>query len=172
MTNSPQDEISAMQSISEALERLNDNERCRVMNWAIDRFAISSRGLVAKAPPVEQPDATLETAESTYSTFADLFADVSSSSDKDVTNIIGALTAGYWLQVCQGQENFTSASANKELKDTGHSVKNITDAFGALQKKKPQLVVQVRKSGTSRQARKLYKLTTAGMNEVKEMLDG
>lgn len=174
MTHSPRDEISAMQAISTALESLDNNERRRVLNWTIDRFAIPVKGLAAEESTVEheQSDAILEPPESTYSTFAELFAAISSACDKRVTNVVGALTAGYWLQIIQGQESFTSFSANKELKDAGHSVKNITDAFGRLQKQKPQLVVQVRKKGTSRQARKLYKLTVAGVNKIKRMLDG
>ena len=171
MAHSSQDEISAMQAISEALELLDDNERSRVMNWAIDRFAISVRGLAPKAPIVEQSDAILETAASTYSTFAELYAAVSSACDNSVTDVLGALIAGYWLQVCQGHENFMAISVNKELKNAGYGVKNITYAFNGLLESKPQLVVQLRKTGTSRQARKLFKVTDAGVRKIKEMLD-
>lgn len=174
MTHSPQDEISAIQAISKLLEPLDDNERRRVLNWAIDRFAVLVKGLAAGVPTAEHepPDAIAETLESTYSTFAELFAIVSSACDKGIANDVKALTAGYWQQIIQDQENFTSLNANQELKNAGQGIKDITAAFGKLQKNKPPLVVQVQKQGTARQSRKLYKLTTAGVNKIEEMLDG
>jgi hypothetical protein len=42
--------------------------------------------------------------------------------------------------------------------------------LGALQGRKPALVRQVAKSGRTRQARKKYKLTTAGISAVRAMI--
>ncbi len=50
----------------------------------------------------------------------------------------------------------------------GHGVGNITTALTNAQKHKPALVRQTSKSGKSRQARKTYKLTTAGVKYVRE----
>ena len=61
---------------------------------------------------------------------------------------------------------------NNELKDLGHEVSNITVAFTTLQNRKPHLARQVKKTGTSKQARKRYKLTIKGMRKVEQMLRG
>ena len=52
------------------------------------------------------------------------------------------------------------------LKDLGHRASNITDALSSAMKEKPALIIQVKKSGSARQARKLYKLTDAGVKWV------
>jgi translation elongation factor EF-Ts len=54
----------------------------------------------------------------------------------------------------------------------GHHVSNITDAMNELQRQKPQLAVQLRKSGTSKQARKTYRITTEGVKAAEIMIRG
>jgi hypothetical protein len=81
-----------------------------------------------------------------------------------------ALIAGYWLSVGEGKTEFTGQAANTHLKNLGHGVSNITVALSQLKGQKPSLVMQTAKSGKSKQARKKYKLTTAGVSEVKAML--
>jgi hypothetical protein len=54
----------------------------------------------------------------------------------------------------------------------GHGLINITAALDDLREAKPALVLQVGKSGKSRQARKTYKLTIAGIKSVEEMIGG
>ena len=83
-----------------------------------------------------------------------------------------ALVAGYWLQVCQGAETFDGFSANKELKQLGRRFENITAPIEALKNEKPALALQVGKSGKSRQARKTYKLSAAGIKSVEAMING
>jgi hypothetical protein len=83
-----------------------------------------------------------------------------------------ALAGAYWFQVIQGQADFQGQQVNNELKNVGHGVSNITVALGKLQNQKPALVRQVAKSGRSRQARKKYKLTTAGISAAKAMISG
>ena len=61
---------------------------------------------------------------------------------------------------------------NKELQDLGHSLKNVTQAFSALKDRTPAFAIQLRKAGKSQQARKLYKLTKAGLDAVNSMLQG
>ena len=41
-----------------------------------------------------------------------------------------------------------------------------------LMKARPQLVIQLKKTGTSRQARKTYRLTTEGTRRVEAMVSG
>jgi Tfp pilus assembly protein PilX len=83
-----------------------------------------------------------------------------------------ALVVGYWFQVHQGMKDFDSQRVNAELKNMGHGVGNITEAFSRLIGRKPQYVIQTRKSGTARQARKLYRVTNEGIKRVKAMLAG
>jgi DNA-binding PadR family transcriptional regulator len=64
-------------------------------------------------------------------------------------------------------EGFT---LNKELKNLGHGVSNITSALDTLMSRKPALVIQTKKSGTSKQARKKYKLTLEGLRAVERMV--
>ena len=103
----------------------------------------------------------------TYSTFADLDAAANPTTNGD-----RALVAGYWLQVCQDNENFTGQAANKELTHLGHKSSNITAAINRLKNAKPQLVLQLKKSGSSQQARKTYKVSHAGVKRVEEMIGG
>jgi DNA-binding PadR family transcriptional regulator len=51
-------------------------------------------------------------------------------------------------------------------------VSNITTALSSLIERKPQLVIQTRKSGNSKQARKRYRLTDAGIRAVERMISG
>ncbi len=74
--------------------------------------------------------------------------------------------------MCQGADSFDSQSANTALKNLGHAIANITMALGALIKQKPALVLQTKKSGKSRQARKTFKLTVAGIKAVEDMING
>ncbi len=80
--------------------------------------------------------------------------------------------AGYWFQVVQNQADFVGQAVNNALKDVGHGVGNITNALSSLQSRKPALVRQVAKSGRTQQARKKYKLTTAGVSAVRAMMNG
>jgi DNA-binding PadR family transcriptional regulator len=45
-------------------------------------------------------------------------------------------------------------------------------ALGTLIKQKPSFVLQLRKSGNTKQARKSYKLTEAGIRAVRNMISG
>ena len=56
------------------------------------------------------------------------------------------------------------------MKDLGHGVGNITDALTALKEERPALILQLKKSGTSKQARKTYKLTQEGIRRVQGMM--
>jgi len=88
------------------------------------------------------------------------------------TNMERVLVAAYWVQVCGGADHFSGYTVNQALKDLGHGVANVTTALDSLKGQKPALVLQLRKAGTSRQARKTYKVTNAGVESVKGMLRG
>lgn len=167
------DEFSAMQAVYKSLEPLAPEARQRVMAYINSRLEIapapSSPSSHAQTQPVAQVTATnaQQVGAVRYSTFAELFdaAQPSSQSDK-------ALVAGYWMQVCQGNESFDSQSAHSELKHLGHGLANITQSMDVLKSQKPALVLQLKKAGNTQQARKIYKVTMAGLKAVEAMIGG
>lgn len=171
-------EFTAIQAVYTALNPLDAEARTRVISYIVDRLEIKgSYAAKAATPPTPEQTTTTEDVAQTdrpsashteFKTFAELY-DAAKQPDGNPSR---ALIAGYWLQVCGGQEAFDSQSANKELKNLGIGVVNITDAIDSLKNKKPALALQIKKSGSSRQARKLYKLTVSGVRAVEEMMNG
>ena len=102
-----------------------------------------------------------------YEDVASLYTDASPRTEPE-----RALVVGFWFQVHQGMKDFDSQRVNAELKNMGHGVGNITEAFSRLIERKPQFVIQTRKSGTARQARKLYRVTNEGIKRVQAMIGG
>jgi hypothetical protein len=163
------DELNSMQQIKAALTPLDEVTRNRVLQWAISRF-IGTTG-IGLSPPLDQPafgrPATITSSSQGFETFAELFEAAHPSTEKEK-----GLIAGYWVQICQSQPSFGSQALNDALKDLGHGVGNITDALSALKDERPALLLQLKKSGTSKQARKTYKLTQEGIRRVQGMLSG
>jgi hypothetical protein len=173
-------ELKAMEEVHRILEPLPQEGRNRVITWAISAMQLtpgSARSPGAAAPQTRQTRGEASSGAQSagasdgttdaFATFAELFSAASPS-----TNAEKALVGGYWLQECEGEENFTSMSVNNELKNLGEGVENITSAFDALKDGRPQLALQLRKEGKSQQARKKYKLTVAGIRGVRRMIGG
>ncbi len=168
-------EIQAMASISSALSELEDDARARVLRWAADRFGVSGleSGTIQGTPATatssssaeESDNGDLEEPTEEFDTFAELFAQANPSSEA-----LKVLVAGYWHQVVCSDSEITSAKLNKDLKDLGHSIVNINQKFDTLMGFKPQLAIQLKKSGNAKQARKKYKVTKEGIKKVEEML--
>lgn len=150
-------ELAAMQQISEALKDLASEARGRVLTWVISKYDVMLSSPVSPAPPMPPATAT------EFVEFADLF-----HAANPQTHAERALVASYWLT--SNGEAFQSQAANALLKDLGFQVPNITDALSQCMREKPALVVQVKKSGNSQQARKSYKVTDAGTRRVRAML--
>ena len=176
MSNIANDEFEAIRAVHTALEPLDEEARTRVLTYissllGVDPPVVATGGGSADEdlrPKTGEPEIGQVTGQaSTFSDFADLFAaaDPKTGGEK-------ALVAGYWLQECQGAESFTGAAAHKELKNLGHGLTNITEAIDSMKARKPMLILQLRKSGSSRQARKLYKISRAGATRVEEMISG
>jgi hypothetical protein len=49
-------------------------------------------------------------------------------------------------------------------------VSNITEALDTLKNQKPALVLQLKKSGTTVQARKTYKVTNEGARRIRQLM--
>ena len=164
-------EIDAIRAIIEAFANLNEGAKARVLKWAIDKYDTrSDRGYrqdsSSKAFEASQGSAGLVAgSDAECGDLASLFgaANPSTASEK-------ALVVGYWFQVKQSQTDLDSFQLHKELKNLGHPVANITRALEDLKAVQPQLIIQTRKSGTAKQARKKYRLTLEGINRVKQMV--
>jgi hypothetical protein len=73
-----------------------------------------------------------------------------------------ALLGAYALAKGRPDRTITSQAINNELKRNGLPVPNITRAIESNLRAKPPLMVQKKKMGTTRQARKQYALTAEG----------
>lgn len=175
-------EIQAASVVYDALSALEDDEaRERVLQWMAKRFGISlpaPGGNGATAPTLERsPDPSVRseaeggvtpvTTPSTYEEFHELFDDVEPTTDGD-----RALLAAYWIQEINGAKQFTGFEVNKELKQLGYGVTNITRTLGGYMQRSPALVRQKTKSGKAKQSKKTYVLTDAGRKYVEQLLKG
>lgn len=164
-------ELDAMKAVATALEKLKHvDAQGRVLRWACERYGVvgihkarsrSDVGSAAESKPEDPGD------QPEYESAAELLALSGANTDTDKT-----LVVGYWFQRIQNQEDLESQTLNTELKHLGHGVGNITRALDNLMKQRPQLVIQLRKAGISKQARKKYKITHAGILRVQQMLSG
>jgi hypothetical protein len=161
------DEIKAMSSVAAALTPLDDDARNRVLQWAASRYGGRAQALALGALSLPGAGGLPPGNTSEFETFAELFEAARPSTEREK-----GLVAAYWTQICQSQSSFASQSLNDALKDLGHGVGNITDALTALKEERPALLLQLKKSGSSKQARKTYKLTQEGVRRVHAMIAG
>ena len=154
-------EFEAMQTVYQALAGLDEDAQKRVFYYVSSRL-----GIVTSPPPkagsTEQlSDAAGEEVSSGFAEFGELFDAFEPRTDAEK-----ALSAAYWSAVFDQEESFDSQRLNTMLKNLGHGGTNIPRALGALAEQKPSLVIQTRKSGPSKQARKTYKITRSGISLV------
>ncbi len=169
----PDKEFTAMQSVYEALKPLDLESRQRVFDYIGARLGILAARPESSSSTVDDEEVREETnhgersvSEREFATLAELHDAANPALDKE-----RALVTAYWLQVCERAENFSAYSVNNALKELGHGVSNITNALDALKRPKPALILQLKKAGKSKQARKTYKVTEAGVDAVRAMID-
>uniref|UniRef100_UPI0009FE8D8E hypothetical protein n=1 Tax=Mycobacterium avium TaxID=1764 RepID=UPI0009FE8D8E len=166
----------AMGKVSKALGGLEEEARSRVVRWVAERYGITLGavprkqigGGAGKDVGGDEFDALDEHADDegpAWNHFAELYHASGASTHPE-----GMLVAAYWVQVLKGQESFGSLELNKLLKDLGHGVTGTAKVMTMLIAKKPALILQLKKSGKSQQARKTYKLTDAGKKAVEQMI--
>ena len=83
-----------------------------------------------------------------------------------------ALLGAYYLARVRGENTVTSQAINSELKRHGLPISNITRAIEANMRPDRPLMVQERKMGSTKQARKQYRITQAGLDTVERKLQG
>lgn len=164
-------EITAMMTIKKVMSRLTDEEADHVLLWAMQRFGsarLASVPYAGRALGAEQDVSTNDEGSGVadghrdFSRFADLFHSANPSSLPEK-----AAVAGYWLQVIQGNDNWRSREAQKELRELGEQMDNIAAALRKLMTRTPKEVIQAGKAGDRE---KMYKLTTRGVQLVEDML--
>jgi hypothetical protein len=164
----PMAEIKAMTVLAEAFKELGLEPIERVLDWAnkhyLKRAAPTAKQKKPGAASAAGDESATESDQERVD-FPTLLGSTRASSGVD-----RALLAGYYAQVVLGQGDFDSFSLNRELRNAGHASENITRDLNGLIAKTPQLVIQTRKQGTSKQARKLYRLTSAGLAAAKAMV--
>lgn len=154
-------ELEAMTAIAGAIKDLDEKSAARVLRWARERYV----GAAEPEPPAARGK-TVGAADD-YEDVVSLYAAAAPRTDPE-----RALVVGYWYQVHEGMKDFDSQRVNTRLKHLGDGVANITEAFTRLIERKPQWVIQARKSGIQRQGRKQYRVTNAGIKRVEAMLAG
>lgn len=156
-------ELAAMATVSEALTPLDDASRNRVLRWAADRFELAPPPSEARIAPTRGMDDIPGSRR--WADMHEMFASTEASSDAE-----RALLVGYWLQKYEEQTSFTGHQINSTLKHMGVGSSNISAVFGRLIGRRPALVQQISKSGRAQQARKQYRLTSAGIAAAEEIL--
>ena len=164
-------EFSAIQSIFSTLSPLDASARQRVLDYIIARLELplADKAVRVIETPLREAMPSQDSVVGSGQSF-DSLAELHDAAQPK-TNAHKALVAGYWLQVCQENDTFDSQSANTALKHLGDGLANITAAIDSLKNQKPALALQLRKSGKTQQARKVYKITTAGIKEVENMIN-
>lgn len=154
-------ELNALSTISSLLADLPEDSQSRIVAWISSRYGAHGSMLL----PSKRSDAAQADSIRQFPDVATLFV-----AAKPTTGSEKALTIGFWLQECLRHEEWEGFAVNSELKHLGHGLKNVTDALRALIEQRPQLAVQLRKSGKTKQARKRYKLTAEGIRKVRQMV--
>ena|SRR5437762_7859903 len=169
-------ELSAMAAVVQALTPLDEDGRKRVLQYALARF--KSAAGVTGAEPADAARATRESILTAagngpaakqiagYATLAELYHDAHPNSDAEK-----ALVVSTWLQVSEGRDGIDSLSVNTALKNLGYPIGNMTRAMDMLMNQRPAMAIQLRQAGVTRQARKLFKVTDAGLKRVTDMLN-
>lgn len=171
-------EIDAMSAVATALAVLEEDAQGRVLRWAAERYGVTvpaggrrrtggdagvEDGGYEGSEDLTQQEMTEDDPE--FKDFADLFAAADPKSNEDK-----ALVASYWRQIHEGDESWQSSALQRDLRNLGHTIPNITTALTSNMRKRPQRVIQLKKSGSAKQARKTYKVTREGIVYVQGML--
>jgi hypothetical protein len=165
-------EIQAMETVQAAVDPLSPEARQRVLQWMASRFDLALTGSQRRNPrgggaEHGSDDLHGDAPDAPFATFADLYDAAGPTTDPE-----RALVGGYWYQVVERADSFPAQPVNTALKNLGHPIGNITNALTALKTRTPALVLQLQKRGKTKQGRKVYKLTEAGVRRVTDLING
>ena len=174
-TTEPIHELRVIENIYELLQPLSNEGRNRVVTYISNLFQSADKNRVFQNDLEEndeeasvvklqkyQPYGTSE-----YPTFAELYAAVQPKKKSE-----SVLLSAYWVQAESDEKRFMSQAVNTQLKHLGIRISNITTVINRLKDCDPSWILQVNKTGKSKQARKNYMVTDAGIKRVREMING
>ena len=156
------DELGVMSVVYEELMKIDDEAKQRVLDWVAGKFSLRpSKNAIESTKMSAGESISIES----FSSVADAFTAASPEIDRDKALIVAA-----FLQRNQAKDEITGYEINNELRQLGHGLKNVTDAINQMMDRKPKLMMQVKKEGKTKQARKKYKVTIEGFKAVQHML--
>lgn len=153
-------ELSAMNQIHGILSELQEAERLRVIAWV---SAVFVKNQSASVPGASFSSFEEQGTQLTKS-LAEKFSEASPSNQAEKV-----LICAVHLHEINGGTDFASREVNALLRDLGHGIDNITRAFESLVNRRPQLIVQTRKEGRTKQAQKKFRVTEAGLQEYRAL---
>lgn len=159
-------ELKAMESVFETMKNLSDDSKLRIVKWLTDKFQLDLKLPNRKGSTDESKVSSYQKNNiESFGSIEDLFSHVDPKDTSDKVLVVAS-----FLQVNHQKPDLTGIEINRALRDLGHGVKNITNAIQSLIDRKPKLMIQTRKTGTTKQAKKKYKVTSEGLKRVREML--
>ncbi|MGH8146121.1 MAG: hypothetical protein ACREPY_07290 [Rhodanobacteraceae bacterium] len=171
----PLAELEAMQAVAKALKGFSRNSAARVLRWAAEHFSMDQAPGGPQALPLpttteagslgNQATLDAQTLPGQFRDAADLISHTGVTTGPD-----RALLAAYWVQAVDGRDGFDGYTINNMLKNMGYRLSNVTTTLASLMHQKPALVLQVKKSGQTKQARKLYRVTREGENRAERII--
>jgi hypothetical protein len=166
----PEVELQAMGILAGALKELSPASRLRVLRWALDLYGRGSAGAdrASADSSAGAADALTNAAGRKIGDFSELgemYAAAAPTTDAEK-----ALVIATWMQLRDQCPDVDTQAVNTKLKHLGYPIGNITRAFDSLRDARPSLVMQMKKMGTSQQARKKFRVTLEGQKEVDRML--
>jgi len=158
------EELRVMSAVYEEFTRIDDEAKQRVLNWVAGKFSLKSYKAAMTGIGASALDKGTVSIES-FNSVADAFNAAGPEIDRDKALVVAA-----FIQKSIGKDEVTGYEINQELRQLGHGLNNITDAINQMMGKSPKLMMQVKKEGKSKQARKKYRVTAEGFKVVQQML--
>jgi len=170
-------EIEAIVKSYEVIKDLDSASKKRVITWLVHKFGLSGdassleAGQLGLAGSLDAsmgglPQEVVIPDELTgFDTAEGLYNQIATKTEPEKVLIVAA-----YLQEKLDLQELGGRRINTELKRMNQGVKNITAAISSLTKKKPALMSQNKKEGSSPQAKKQYHVTEEGVKKVNEAL--
>lgn len=168
MEGSTEPELKAMNDIYFTLKDLDDVVKQRVLQWVIGKFSLDVKSKKIAGVGQENGEIIQKGNKdfSSINSVADIFANANVRSEAEKVLLVAS-----YLQQKKDRSELTGREINKELNHLGHGVLNITNTISSLIKRKPQLMIQTRKEGKTKQAQKKYKVTEEGLVAAKKLIN-
>jgi hypothetical protein len=167
-------ELKAMTTCFEVVSALPVDAQKRVISWLTGRFGSPQEHKTsalndeknASRKESHETKTTAETEGHSSSDFAELFSKANPKTAADKV-----LFAAWFISEKMGQKEFKSLTINGMLTPLGHKPASVSVEVARLVAAKPALMLQTRKEGKAKQARKLLKISEAGKVAAKKMLE-